>query len=65
LYTALSVLPADDHNYIQSPYEEITEKEYNKLVKSLRNVDLSKVIEDEDETTLQDNLACGGGGCEL
>jgi len=64
-FTALSFLPEDLGTYIQAPYETITEEEYNKYSKHLHEIDLSKVIEIDDNTSLQDNLACFGGMCEI
>jgi len=64
-YTALSILPYTDHIYIQAPFEEITKEKYDELVKHLHEVNLSKVFEFEDETDLQEMLACSGGACEI
>jgi ribonucleoside-diphosphate reductase alpha chain len=64
-YTALSVLPYSDHSYIQAPFETITKKTFDELVKSLHEVDLDNVVEDTDETALQDNVACAAGACEI
>ena len=64
-YNGLSVLPFSDHTYIQSPFEDCTEEKYNEMMKSLANIDLSKVIELEDNTELKDNVACAGGACEI
>lgn len=64
-YTALSVLPFSDHSYKQAPFEEITKKEYDKMVKSLHEIDLTKVVEIQDDTNFSENLACSGGSCEI
>ena len=64
-YTALSILPHSGGNYVQAPFEDIDEETYNRLFESLKEVDLSKIREVDDETTLQDELACGAGGCEV
>jgi ribonucleoside-diphosphate reductase alpha chain len=64
-FTALSVLPYDDHSYVQAPFEDITEQQYNELVKHLHAIDLTKVVEHEDTTALQENLACAASGCEI
>ncbi len=64
-YNGLSVLPYADHTYKQAPFEDITEDEYHELMKSLSNVDLSKVIELDDDTDLSGELACAGGACEV
>jgi hypothetical protein len=55
----------DDHVYAQSPFEDITKEEYDLLSKSLHAVDLSQIIEPEDDTVVQETVACGGGACEV
>ena len=64
-FTALSVLPHSDHTYVQAPFETIDKDKFNEMVKSLHNIDLSKVIEMNDNTARQDELACAGGNCEI
>lgn len=64
-YNGLSVLPFDGGSYKQMPFSDCTEEEYNELAKSLNNIDLSKVIEVQDNTAFGDNIACGGSGCEI
>ena len=64
-FTALSVLPYSDHSYIQAPFEDITEEQYNELVKTLHNINLDDVVELEDVTNLQGEAACAGGACEI
>ena len=64
-YTALSFLPYDDHTYVQAPFEDITKEKYDELISHLRNVDLSKIVEYDDQTLLQTELACAGGACEI
>ena len=64
-FTALSFLPFSDHTYIQAPFETIDEEKFNKMVKSLHNIDLSKIVEINDNTSLQDNAACMAGACEV
>jgi len=64
-FTALSFLPEDLGTYVQTPYETITEEKFNELVKSLHEVDLSRVIEMSDNTALMDQAACAGGACEI
>ena len=64
-YNGLSVLPYDGGSYTQAPFEDITEKEYEELLKHLVNVDLSQVVELEDNTDLKGELACAGGSCEI
>lgn len=64
-YNGISVLPYDGGTYKQAPFEDITEDEYNRLYDSITGIDLTKVIELDDETDLSGEVACGGGGCEL
>jgi ribonucleoside-diphosphate reductase alpha chain len=64
-YNGLSVLPYDGGTYTQAPFEDIDEAKYNKMSKVLSNVDLTKVIEAEDNTDLSGELACAGGSCEV
>lgn len=65
IYNGISVLPYDGGTYIQAPFEDITEAEFNRLYKSLQNVDLTKVVEEEDHTDLSGEAACAGGACVL
>jgi len=64
-FTALSVLPEDLGTYIQAPFEEITKEQYEEMVSHLHTIDLTKVVETTDNTELQNEVACGGGGCEI
>lgn len=64
-YNGLSVLPYDGGTYIQAPFEDCTKEEYERLFTKLKSVDLTKVIEIEDETNLNGEIACGAAGCEV
>ena len=64
-YNGLSVLPYDGGTYTQAPFEDITREKYEEMMKSLSEVDLSNVIEIEDNTDLSGELACAGGSCEI
>ena len=66
-YNGLSVLPYDDssHTYVQAPFEDCSREKYEKMVETLKMVDLTKVVESEDNTDLQGELACAGGACEI
>ena len=64
-YNGLSVLPYNGGTYTQAPFEDITKEKYNQMLESLTNIDLSKVIEVEDNTNLSGELACAGGSCEI
>jgi ribonucleoside-diphosphate reductase alpha chain len=64
-YNGLSVLPYDGGSYIQAPFEDITEEKYHEMFDKLHSIDLSKVIETQDNTDLSGELACAGGACEI
>jgi len=64
-YNGLSVLPYDGGNYVQAPFEDITKDQYDSMVLSLNEINLSNILEDKDETTLSAELACAGGACEI
>lgn len=64
-FTALSFLPEDLGTYTQAPFETITQEEYLEAIKSLHEIDLTKVIEMGDNTKLMDQAACAGGACEI
>ena len=64
-YNGIAVLPYDGGTYVQAPYETCTEETYNKLLGYLKEVDLSKVIENEDLTSHTQEAACAGGACEI
>ena len=51
-YNGLSVLPYNGGTYQRKPFEDCDEETYNKMMKSLNNVDLSKVVELTDNTGL-------------
>ena len=52
--------------YIQIHRDNIhTKEKYEELMKTLHDVDLSKVVELEDNTGLSGELACAGGACEI
>lgn len=63
-YNGLTVLPYDGHNYIQAPFTECSEDEYNIYAKFVNRIDLSEILEDTDNTALTDQAACAGGYCE-
>lgn len=64
-YNGLSVLPYSDHTYVQAPFEDCSEEEYNLLMTTLKDVDLTKIYEIEDNTDLSGEIACAGGACEV
>ena len=64
-YNGLSVLPYNGGTYVQAPFEDCTKEDYDRMMKTLSEIDLSNVIEEDDETNLSGELACAGGACEI
>jgi ribonucleoside-triphosphate reductase len=64
-YNGLSVLPYAGHTYPQTPFEDCSKEDYESMMSTLKNVDLSKIVEVSDETDLSGELACAGGACEI
>ena len=64
-YNGLAVLPYDGGSYTQAPFEDISASVYSEMLKDLEEIDLTKIIETEDETDLAGELACAGGSCEI
>tara|TARA_R110000824_G_scaffold49483_22_gene138922 strand:- start:12523 stop:14379 length:1857 start_codon:yes stop_codon:yes gene_type:complete len=64
-YNGLSVLPFSEHTYKQPPFEDCDKKEYERLFATLQDLDVTKIIEIEDNTNLKGELACAGGACEI
>jgi ribonucleoside-diphosphate reductase alpha chain len=65
VYNGLSVLPFFGGTYKQAPFEDITEEEYNNRIKSLKSIDLTKVMELDDTVDFGAIAACAGGACEV
>lgn len=65
-YNGLSILPYSDHTYVQAPYETIDQATFEVMSQRIRdcNVDLSEVVEFDDNTAHAIELACSGGACE-
>ena len=64
-YNGLSVLPYSNHSYKQAPFEDCTKEKYEELMDALKDVDLSKIVELDDDTDLSGEIACGANGCEI
>jgi ribonucleoside-diphosphate reductase alpha chain len=64
--SGVSFLPHSDHSYVQAPYEDITKAEYDKMFRMTpKQIDWSTFIEDDDNTTGAQTLACVAGSCEI
>ena len=64
-YNGISVLPYDNGSYIQAPFENCTKEQFDELSKSLTDIDLTKIVENDDNTEHSQELACGSGNCEI
>ncbi len=64
-YNGLSVLPFSEHTYKQAPFEDCTKEVYEEMMSHLHGIDLSKVVEFNDNTDLKGEAACAGGACEV
>jgi len=64
-YNGLSCFPNDESVYVQAPFEACTKAKYEKMMKSLKAIDLTQIIEYDDDTNFGDEPACGGGACEI
>jgi len=65
VYNGLSVLPFWDHTYQQAPFEDISKQEYEKRILSLHSIDLTKVMEVDDNVEFGQTNACAGGSCSI
>jgi hypothetical protein len=64
-FNGLSVLPYFGGSYVQAPFEDITEEQFNEMAANLHTIDLTKIVEFGDDTNLMDQAACAGGACEI
>lgn len=64
----MSFLPRDDHYYPLAPYEKITKEQYEEMIQHVPEIDweyLLPYFENEDNTTIAQELACMSGTCEI
>jgi ribonucleoside-diphosphate reductase alpha chain len=64
-YNGLSVLPYFGGSFIQAPFEDITKEEYERRIESVKEIDLTKVIEMDDTVDFGAIAACAGGQCSI
>lgn len=65
IYNGLSVLPYDGGTYPQAPFEDCSKEEFERRFQALSNLDLDEIVEEIDNTSLNDQAACGGATCEV
>jgi hypothetical protein len=61
----LTLLPHDGGTHKQAPHEEISKGKYEEMYKSLSDFNIDEVFETEDATSLNLELACSGGSCDI
>tara|TARA_Y100000588_G_scaffold51922_1_gene48842 strand:+ start:12 stop:1856 length:1845 start_codon:yes stop_codon:yes gene_type:complete len=64
-YNGLSCFPNDETSYNQPPFEVCSKNRYEEMLKSLKTLDLSQIVETEDDTNFGQEAACAGGACEI
>lgn len=64
-YNGISVLPFSGGSYVQAPFEDINEEEYLKRIETVKEIDLSRVMEKDDNVHFGQVAACAGGACEV
>lgn len=64
-YNGISVLPFSGGTYQQMPFEDCSEAEYERLLGMVKSIDLTQVVEKQDNTDLAGEQACQGGQCEI
>lgn len=63
----VSFLPLTDHVYKQAPYQKISEEEFKEWSAKTPQIDWSRLreFENSNNVTIQPELACSAGVCEL
>ncbi len=64
-YNGLAVLPFNGGTYQQAPFEDCSKEKYEAMLATLEDVDLTKIVEEDDNTDLKGEAACAGGACEI
>lgn len=63
-YNGLAVFPYYGGYHKQTPFESCTKEQYEELLSKIGDIDLTRVVEEDDQTDLQGEIACAGGQCE-
>mgnify|MGYP003130980777 FL=1 len=63
----IAFLPREDdsHSYVQAPYEDITQQQYEEMMNDIPDIDYSEYREYDDNTTSSQEMACTAGVCEI
>lgn len=64
--SGVSFLPFDNGSYQQAPYTDCTKEEYEVALKAMpTEIEWTSMVEEEDNTTSSQELACTGGSCDI
>jgi ribonucleoside-diphosphate reductase alpha chain len=63
-YTGISMFPRFA-GAEQSPFQECSKEKYEELLVHVKELDFSKLIEEDDEGKMNEAAACAGGACEI
>jgi len=64
--SGVSFLPFSDHTYQQAPYTDANKEEYEAALAAMPvDIDWSEFVEQDDNTTGAQTLACTAGSCEI
>lgn len=64
-YSGISLFPFDNGTYQQAPFESCTKEMFDSYNKLVKEIDLTKVKEFDNNTKLIESVACSGGACEI
>jgi ribonucleoside-diphosphate reductase alpha chain len=66
-FNGLSVLPFDGGTYKNEPFETVDDEVFNRKLKYIKEnkIDLTLIVEEEDNTVVNETVACAGGSCEI
>lgn len=62
-YSGISVLNYDGGSYVQAPFEDLSKEQFEERFLKMREINTDEIFEDDDETDLKGEVACGAGGC--
>lgn len=65
-YNGISVLPYNGGTYVQAPFEDCTEEDYERMMPHLKAINIDEVFEEDGNgVDLKGELACSGNFCEV
>jgi ribonucleoside-triphosphate reductase len=64
-YSGVALFPKDNSVYKQAPFEACTKEKFDELNKLVKDLDMTKVKEFENNTNALESLACSGNSCEI